>query len=111
MEIESSTESDDSAMTLLTALAQPQRLAIFRMLVVAGPEGLAAGEIAQRAALPLSTLSFHIAQLHRAGLVSQRRIGRGRIYAADFGVMNALIGYLTENCCGGVSCLPMESAA
>ena len=95
---------------MLAALAQPQRLAIFRALVVAGPDGLAAGQLAALYGLPPSTLSFHVAQLHRAGLVTQQRASRARIYAVDFAMMAALMGYLTDNCCGGVPCLPAEAA-
>ena len=88
----------------LSALAQEHRLAVFRVLVEAGPEGMAAGEIAAKIGLPNSSLSFHLAQLRHAGLVSQRREGRSLIYAADYGAMNALVGYLMENCCGGAGC-------
>jgi ArsR family transcriptional regulator, arsenate/arsenite/antimonite-responsive transcriptional repressor len=92
----------------LSALAQPHRLAVFRLLVEAGPAGLAAGDIAGRLALPASSLSFHLAHLHRAGLVAQRRAGRSLIYTADFAAMNNLVAYLTENCCGGIACAPSE---
>jgi DNA-binding transcriptional ArsR family regulator len=89
----------------LAALAQEHRLAAFRALVEAGPEGLAAGVIADRVGIPSSTLSFHLAQLCHAGLVSQRRVGRSLIYSADFATMAGLMAYLTENCCGtGVVC-------
>jgi DNA-binding transcriptional ArsR family regulator len=87
----------------LGALAQENRLAAFRLLVEAGPEGLAAGLIAERLGVPPSSLSFHLAQLTRAGLIRQRRVSRSLIYSADFDAMNGLIGYLTENCCGGGS--------
>lgn len=90
----------------LGALAQEHRLAVFRMLVQAGPEGLAAGAIAKRLGVPNSSLSFHLAQLNRAGLVRQARRGRSLLYAADYPAMNALVGYLTENCCGGGACAP-----
>jgi ArsR family transcriptional regulator, arsenate/arsenite/antimonite-responsive transcriptional repressor len=89
----------------LGALAQEHRLAVFRMLVQAGPEGLAAGAIAERLGVPNSSLSFHLAQLTRAGLVRQARRGRSLLYAADYPAMNALVGYLMENCCGG-ACAP-----
>ncbi|MFN2258224.1 MAG: ArsR/SmtB family transcription factor [Parasphingopyxis sp.] len=88
----------------LSALAQEHRLGVFRALVQVGPEGLAAGAIADKLGLPNSSLSFHLAQLRHAGLVSQRREGRSLIYAADYGAMNALVGYLMENCCGGAEC-------
>ena len=88
----------------LGALAQEHRLAAFRMLVQAGPEGMTAGAIATMLAVPPSSLSFHLAQLVHAGLISQRRQSRSIIYAADYGAMNGLMGYLTENCCGGAPC-------
>jgi DNA-binding transcriptional ArsR family regulator len=85
----------------LGALAQDSRLAVFRLLVEAGPEGLAAGVVAERLGIPASSLSFHLAQLTRAGLIRQRRASRSLIYSADFAAMRALVGYLTENCCRG----------
>ncbi|MEZ6023054.1 MAG: helix-turn-helix transcriptional regulator [Hyphomonadaceae bacterium] len=90
----------------LTALANEHRLAVFRLLVQAGPEGQAAGAIAGALDLPASSLSFHLAQLTRAGLIAQRRESRSLIYSADFAAMNGLVGFLTENCCGGASCAP-----
>jgi ArsR family transcriptional regulator len=84
----------------LGALAHETRLALYRMLVERGPDGLPAGVIAERLGLQPSSLTFHVQHLHRAGLVTQRRLGRQLIYAADFSVMNDLVGYLTENCCG-----------
>lgn len=90
-----------SKVDALAALAQESRLAAFRLLVEAGFEGLPAGVIAQRLGIPPATLSFHLAQLSRAGLVSARREGRSIIYVADFEAMNALVAYLTENCCRG----------
>lgn len=98
----------DHIVSALAALAQSHRLAAFRMLVEAGPGGLAAGAIATRLDVAPSSLSFHLAQLERAGLVSTVRAGRSILYSADFSAMNALIGYLTENCCGGGKC---ETAA
>lgn len=92
------------AVGALGALAQEHRLAVFRLLVQAGPEGLAAGEVSARIGVPPSSLSFHLAQLAQAGLVSQQRKSRSIIYRADLSAMTALIGYLTENCCGGVNC-------
>ena len=89
--------------TALAALAHEHRLAVYRLLVQAGPEGLSAGAIATRLGLPPSSLSFHLLNLHRAGLVTQERRSRRLIYAADFDVMNSVIGYLTEKCCGGAS--------
>ncbi|MEQ1597678.1 MAG: metalloregulator ArsR/SmtB family transcription factor [Casimicrobium sp.] len=88
----------------LGALAQEHRLAAFRLLVQAGADGMAAGAIAERLRVPASSMSFHLAQLGHAGLVSQRRESRSIIYAADYTAMGGLMGYLTENCCAGVSC-------
>jgi ArsR family transcriptional regulator, arsenate/arsenite/antimonite-responsive transcriptional repressor len=95
------------AVEALGALAQETRLAVFRMLVEAGPAGLPAGEISTRLELPAATASFHLAQLSRAGLLAARPQGRFVIYSADFERMNALLGFLTENCCGGQSCAPV----
>jgi len=89
----------------LGALAQEHRLATFRLLVQAGADGLAAGAIAESLGVPPSSMSFHLAQLTNAGLVTSRRRSRSIIYAADYAAMNALMGYLTENCCGGVPCV------
>jgi DNA-binding transcriptional ArsR family regulator len=88
----------------LGALAQDHRLAAFRLLVQAGPDGLAAGVIADRLGVASSSMSFHLAALAHAGLITQRRQSRLIIYTADYAVMNAVMGYLTENCCGGVPC-------
>jgi ArsR family transcriptional regulator, arsenate/arsenite/antimonite-responsive transcriptional repressor len=93
------------AVDALAALAHENRLSVYRMLVEAGPAGLNAGAIAARLKIPPSSLTFHIQHLHRAGLVTQERNSRQLIYAADFTAMNALVGYLTENCCGGASCV------
>jgi len=92
------------AVSALSALAQENRLDVFRLLVQAGPEGLAAGQIAEKLDVPPPTLSFHLAQLRHAGLIHQRRDGRSLIYAANYEGMNILMGFLTENCCGGKSC-------
>jgi DNA-binding transcriptional ArsR family regulator len=89
------------AVAALSALAHDNRLAVFRLLVRAGPEGVAAGNIATELDIPNATLSFHLNQLRHAGLVSFRRSGRSLIYAAEYGSMNALLAYLTENCCQG----------
>lgn len=94
----------DNVVRALGALAQEHRLAAFRLLVQAGTQGLAAGELATRIGVPPSSMSFHLAQLANAGLVTQRRQSRSIIYAADFSAMNALMGYLTENCCDGADC-------
>jgi ArsR family transcriptional regulator, arsenate/arsenite/antimonite-responsive transcriptional repressor len=88
----------------LAALAQEHRLAAFRLLVQAGEAGLAAGAIADQLDVPNSSLSFHLAHLTRAGLIRQRRQSRSLIYSADFAATAALVGYLTENCCGGRTC-------
>jgi DNA-binding transcriptional ArsR family regulator len=93
----------------LAALANEHRLAIYRLLVQAGPEGRAAGAIAEKLGLPASSLSFHLAHLTRAGLIEQRRESRSLIYSADFAAMNGLVGFLTENCCGGASCAPAST--
>lgn len=92
----------------LSALAHEHRLAIYRLLVERGPNGMAAGIIAERLGVPPSSLTFHLQHLLRAGLVTQRRLSRQLIYAADFAVMHALVGFLTENCCGRgqPGCLP-----
>ena len=90
----------------LSALAQETRLKVYRLLVEAGPEGLSAGRIGEELGLPPATLSFHLAHLSRAGLAQARQEGRFMIYSADFQNMNALVGYLTENCCGGQACAP-----
>lgn len=99
------------AVNALGALANEHRLAAYRLLVERGPGGLPAGVIAERLGLPPSSLTFHLQHLHRAGLVTQQRMSRQIIYAADFGAMNGLIGYLTENCCGGDSaaCAPVAA--
>jgi DNA-binding transcriptional ArsR family regulator len=94
------------AVQALGALAQDTRLGIYRLLVQAGPQGLAAGSIAEKLDLAPATLSFHLAGLTRAGLAQSRQEGRFVIYSADFQAMNALVGYLSENCCGGQTCQP-----
>ena len=88
----------------LGALAQEHRLATFRLLVQAGTDGMAAGAIAERLGVPASSMSFHLAQLANAGLVTSQRRSRSIIYAADYAAMNQLMGFLTENCCDGVPC-------
>jgi len=92
------------AIQALSALAQESRLAIFRLLVQAGPAGLAAGAIGEKLDLPPATLSFHLAGLTRAGLAQSRQEGRFVIYSANYESMNTLVGFLTENCCGGAAC-------
>lgn len=91
-------------MRALAALAQPLRLQIFRALVVAGPQGLTPGAMSEGAGVPPNTLSFHLKELAHAGLVTQQREGRFLIYRADFTQMNALLDYLSENCCQGQAC-------
>ena len=98
-------ETDD-AVGALAALAQGTRLAAFRALVAAGPKGLAAGALAAKLDVPPPTLSFHLTALANAGLIGATRDGRSIVYVADFAAMNALVGFLTENCCGGASCGP-----
>jgi DNA-binding transcriptional ArsR family regulator len=100
------------AIVALSALAQENRIEAYRLLVQAGPDGLPAGEVAARLKLPPNTLTFHFDRLRQAGLVTVRREGRLMIYAARFDTMNALLGYLTENCCGGAAelCAPPACA-
>lgn len=93
------------------ALAQKTRLAIYRLLVTAGPEGLAAGAIGEKLDLPPATLSFHLKELSLAGLVRSRQEGRFVIYAANFDTMLGLVSFLTENCCGGNARVPACSPA
>lgn len=105
-----------TATAALAALAQEHRLALFRLLVQAGAEGMSAGAIAAALGIPNSSLSFHLAQLRRAGLVQHERRHRSLIYRADYPAMNALVGFLTDNCCGGADCSaagaePTEQAA
>jgi DNA-binding transcriptional ArsR family regulator len=93
-----------AAIIALGALAQEHRLALFRLLVQAGNQGLSAGAIADALGVPNSSLSFHLGQLRRAGLVLQERRHRSLIYRANYPAMNALVGYLMENCCAGTEC-------
>ncbi|GAC1405615.1 MAG: metalloregulator ArsR/SmtB family transcription factor [Burkholderiaceae bacterium] len=90
----------------LAALAQESRLAVFRLLVQAGPEGLAASRIAEQLGIPPSSLSFHLKELAHADLVTSRQEGRFVYYATDFATMNSVLGFLAENCCGGNPCMP-----
>ena len=94
------------AVEALGALAQEHRLGLFRLLVQAGPAGMAAGAIADALGIPNSSLSFHLTQLQGAGLIAQRREGRSLIYTADYAAMDRLVAYLMENCCGGADCAP-----
>ncbi|WP_293396898.1 metalloregulator ArsR/SmtB family transcription factor [Nevskia sp.] len=97
-----------SAVVALAALAQETRLSVYRMLVEAGPDGLAAGRLADGLSVAPASLSFHLKELLHAGLVHSRQDGRYVIYSANYEAMNALLGYLTENCCRGTTaaCLP-----
>jgi len=99
------------AVTALAALAQEARLAAFRLLVQAGPDGLAASRIAEALGMPPSSLSFHLKELTHADLIVPRQEGRFVIYAARFERMNALLGFLTENCCGGNPCSPVTASS
>src|SRR5215469_7498287 len=98
------------AVAALAALAQDNRLDVYRLLVQAGPEGMPAGAVADALDLAPNTLTFHFDRLRAAGLVTARREGRSIIYAARFEAMNELIAFLTENCCGGVSCAPLTQS-
>ena len=89
------------AVEALGALAHEYRLGIYRLLVEQGPDGLSAGAIGEAVGLAPSSLTFHLQNLHRAGLIVQRRESRSLIYSVDFDAMNDLVGYLTENCCAG----------
>ena len=98
----------DRVVTALGALAHETRLAIFRLLVERGPDGFAAGVIADKVGIAPSSLTFHLHQLMQAGLITQRRLSRQLIYATDFAAMNTLMAYLTDNCCGGEAvCAPV----
>jgi ArsR family transcriptional regulator, arsenate/arsenite/antimonite-responsive transcriptional repressor len=99
------------AVAALAALAQDNRLDVFRLLVQAGPEGLPAGQVAAKLKLAPNTLTFHFDRLRDAGLVTVRRDGRSMIYAARFEAMNALLGFLTENCCQGTNQTPQTGDA
>jgi ArsR family transcriptional regulator, arsenate/arsenite/antimonite-responsive transcriptional repressor len=96
-----------TAVTALAALAQDSRLRVYRILVQAGPDGMAATEIAEKLGIPANTLSFHLKTLSHAGLVQSRQAGRFIYYSTNYEQMNALLGFLTENCCGGQSCTPL----
>lgn len=96
-----------NAVTALAALAQDSRLQVYRLLVQAGPDGIAATEIAERLGIPGNTLSFHLKTLSHADLVQSRQAGRFIYYSTNYEQMNALLGFLTENCCGGQSCTPV----
>jgi ArsR family transcriptional regulator, arsenate/arsenite/antimonite-responsive transcriptional repressor len=100
-----------SAVKALAALAQESRLKIFRLLVQAGPEGLAAGKISELTSIAPSSLSFHLKELANADLLSGRTEGRFVIYSANFASMDALLAFLTENCCGGTACISLDCSS
>lgn len=97
---------EQNVVTSLAALAQPVRLRVFRALVVAGPQGLTPGALAEQLGVAATSLSFHLKELMHAALVTQERDGRHLIYRAAFAHMNELLGYLTEHCCQGQPCAP-----
>ena len=99
-----------SASSLLAALGHDTRLAIFRLLVEAGPEGVHAGAIGEYLEMAPATLSFHLAHLSRTGLIAARQEGRYIYYSADYGVMDELVAFLTRNCCQGKPCLPKSAS-
>lgn len=99
------------AVAALVALAHESRLQIFRQLVQVGPAGMPAGKIAEALGIPASSLSFHLKELSHAAMVMSRQEGRSVIYSANFETMNALLGFLTENCCQGEPCAVDQSAA
>jgi ArsR family transcriptional regulator, arsenate/arsenite/antimonite-responsive transcriptional repressor len=99
------------AVDALAALAQSSRLALYRLLVQAGLEGISAGALSERLEIPAPTLSFHLKALSRAGLIDDRREGRNIFYTANYAQMNALVDFLTDNCCGGRSCKPLTAPA
>ena len=103
--------TDEDAVKALAALAQPSRLQVFRLLVVAGRQGMTPGAIAEALSVPSATLSFHLKELANAGLASQQREGRYLIYRAAYERMNALLGYLTDHCCQGAACLAPQVVA
>lgn len=100
-----------TAVIVLSALAQESRLAVFRALVQAGSDGLPAGKISELTGIVPSSLSFHLKELSHASVVNSRQEGRFVIYTANFATMNTLLSFLTENCCGGASCLPVCSTS
>lgn len=103
--------NSDLAVASLSALAQSSRLAIFRLLVAVGPEGLAVGAIADALQIAPATLSFHLKTLTQAGLLLSRQEGRFIFYGANFAAMDDLLAFLTDNCCNGEACLPKTAAS
>ena len=102
---------ENEVVAALAALAHPARLQVFRALVVVGRQGLVPGTMAQALAMPAATLSFHLKELARAGLVTQERAGRNLVYRAAYGRMNGVLAYLTDHCCQGEACLDPAAAA
>ena len=102
---------EDIAVKALAALAQTSRLRVFRAIVGAGPEGMQPGQLSQALAVPANTLSFHLKELHHAGLVSVQREGRFMRYRADMPAMQSLVGFLTDHCCQGVPCVDIPTVA
>ena len=102
---------ENDVLLALTALSQMHRLRIFRMLVVAGHDGLMPAQLTEQFNVAPATLSFHLKELTRAGLITQERIGRNLIYRAEFQTMDTLLAYLSENCCQGSTCLVTPSHA
>ncbi|HEX7388114.1 MAG TPA: helix-turn-helix transcriptional regulator [Castellaniella sp.] len=102
--------NETQVISALSALAHTQRLRTFRALVVAGPEGLTPSVLAEQLDVARNTLSFHLKELARAGLVTIEQQGRNLIYRADFAQMNDLLGYMTEHCCQGNACEVTESS-
>ncbi|MFZ6691785.1 ArsR/SmtB family transcription factor [Undibacterium sp. SXout20W] len=98
------------AISALSAIAQESRLAIFRLLVQAGPEGLIASKISEQLGIPASSLSFHLKELSYAEMVAVKQDGRFMIYTANFDTMNGLLSFLTDNCCGGNPCLSTSTS-
>ncbi len=103
--------TDEQAVQALAALAQASRLRVFRLLVVAGPEGATPGHITEALGLPATALSFHLKELVHAGLVTQERQGRNLVYRAHISAMNQLLGFLTDNCCQGLPCTTQVGCA
>lgn len=101
----------DEVIAALTALAHPVRLQVFRALIVAGPSGMTPGVMQEGLGIPAATLSFHLKELSHASMVTIERAGRNLIYRAKIARMNQVIGYLTENCCAGVACVPQPAGA
>lgn len=103
--------NDDDVIRALAALAHPVRLRVFRALVVAGPDGLTPGVMQEQLGVAPTTLSFHLKELATAGLLRSERASRNLVYRAEFGTMNGLLAYLTDNCCQGASCAMEPTSA